>query len=217
MNGFVSLNRANSGNCTQVCLGAGGFGTGSGGDTPRIQTRVCGFACGLGGADQCARLVLAFLMFGGGIAVRDDADAGLHVQRAVFNDAGSQGDAGIHGAIGRKVADAARIDAAFGRLQLVNDFHRPDLRRAGPGPGREGMMFWIVQPDAEVAPSRGSHVGFAGGDRAEVDAFHAAAMSAGARDNGAPGLRPEYSDSYYGAFVLDPDGHTIEALCLIPV
>ena len=56
-----------------------------------------------------------------------------------------------------------------------------------------GMMFWIVQPDAEIAPSRGSHVGFTASDFDAVDAFHAAAMAAGARENGGPGLRPEYS------------------------
>jgi catechol 2,3-dioxygenase-like lactoylglutathione lyase family enzyme len=56
------------------------------------------------------------------------------------------------------------------------------------------------------------HVAFAADRREQVDAFHAAALAAGARDNGAPGLRPEYSGIYYGAFVLDPDGHNIEAV-----
>ena len=86
----------------------------------------------------------------------------------------------------------------------------------GPGPGRAGMMFWIVSvaPGAGVPlPSRGTHVAFAAADRATVDAFFAAAIAAGARVNGAPGLRPEYSENYYGAFVLDPDGHKIEAMC----
>jgi catechol 2,3-dioxygenase-like lactoylglutathione lyase family enzyme len=57
------------------------------------------------------------------------------------------------------------------------------------------------------------HVAFAADRREQVDAFHAAALSAGGRDNGAPGLRPEYSDGYYGGFVLDPDGHNVEAVC----
>jgi catechol 2,3-dioxygenase-like lactoylglutathione lyase family enzyme len=56
------------------------------------------------------------------------------------------------------------------------------------------------------------HVAFAADRREQVDAFYAAALAAGGRDNGAPGLRPEYSDGYYGAFVLDPDGHNIEAV-----
>jgi catechol 2,3-dioxygenase-like lactoylglutathione lyase family enzyme len=55
-------------------------------------------------------------------------------------------------------------------------------------------------------------VAFAAESRAEVDAFHAEALAAGARDNGAPGPRPEHSPGYYGAFVLDPDGHNVEAV-----
>jgi len=57
------------------------------------------------------------------------------------------------------------------------------------------------------------HVALACTSRAEVDAFYASAMKAGGRDNGAPGLRPQYHPNYYGAFVLDPDGNNIEAVC----
>jgi catechol 2,3-dioxygenase-like lactoylglutathione lyase family enzyme len=57
------------------------------------------------------------------------------------------------------------------------------------------------------------HIAFAADSRAQVDAFHAAALAAGGRENGAPGPRPEYSERYYGAFVLDPDGHNVEAVC----
>lgn len=57
------------------------------------------------------------------------------------------------------------------------------------------------------------HVAFLAPSRAAVDAFHAAAMSAGGQDNGAPSLRPRYAENYYAAFVLDPDGHNIEAVC----
>jgi catechol 2,3-dioxygenase-like lactoylglutathione lyase family enzyme len=56
------------------------------------------------------------------------------------------------------------------------------------------------------------HVAFAADRREQVDAFHQAALAAGGRDNGAPGPRPNYSEGYYGAFVLDPDGHNIEAV-----
>jgi predicted lactoylglutathione lyase len=52
--------------------------------------------------------------------------------------------------------------------------------------------------------------------RAQVDAFYKAGMAAGGRDNGAPGVRPHYHPHYYGAFVLDPDGHNIEAVCHTP-
>jgi catechol 2,3-dioxygenase-like lactoylglutathione lyase family enzyme len=60
------------------------------------------------------------------------------------------------------------------------------------------------------------HVAFAAKDRATVDAFYQAALAAGGKDNGAPGPRPEYHPSYYGAFVLDPDGHNVEAVCHTP-
>jgi catechol 2,3-dioxygenase-like lactoylglutathione lyase family enzyme len=56
------------------------------------------------------------------------------------------------------------------------------------------------------------HFAFAADRREQVDAFHAAAIAAGGRDNGAPGLRPQYGEGYYGAFVIDPDGHNIEAV-----
>ncbi len=57
------------------------------------------------------------------------------------------------------------------------------------------------------------HIAFVASTRAQVDAFHAAALQAGGRDNGPPGLRPNYSGTYYAAFVIDPDGHNIEAVC----
>ena len=60
-------------------------------------------------------------------------------------------------------------------------------------------------------PNRGTHIAFTAASREEVDGFHAAAIGAGGRDNGAPGERP-YGRNYYAAFVLDPDGHNIEAV-----
>ncbi|HLG88840.1 MAG TPA: VOC family protein [Alphaproteobacteria bacterium] len=69
--------------------------------------------------------------------------------------------------------------------------------------------FWI---DGAAKPSPKLHVALAAADRAAVDAFYQAAMAAGGRDNGKPGLRPQYHAGYYGAFVLDPDGHNIEAV-----
>src|SRR4051794_13646675 len=62
----------------------------------------------------------------------------------------------------------------------------------------------------------GVHVAFQARDRDAVDAFHAAALAAGAGDNGGPGLRPEYHAHYYGAFILDPDGNNAEAVCHTP-
>jgi catechol 2,3-dioxygenase-like lactoylglutathione lyase family enzyme len=59
----------------------------------------------------------------------------------------------------------------------------------------------------------GTHVAFTAADRPTVDAFHAAALAAGGRDNGAPGIREQYHANYYAAFVYDPDGNNIEAVC----
>jgi catechol 2,3-dioxygenase-like lactoylglutathione lyase family enzyme len=75
---------------------------------------------------------------------------------------------------------------------------------------RPKAFFWIAQRDEVLT---GTHVALLASDRATVAAFHQAAISAGGRDNGAPGLRPHYHSNYYGAFVLDPDGHNIEAVC----
>lgn len=70
--------------------------------------------------------------------------------------------------------------------------------------------FWISQGGA-TRPI--IHVAFQCPTRAQVDSFHAAALQAGGKDNGPPGIRVEYSPTYYAAFVLDPDGHNIEAVC----
>lgn len=84
---------------------------------------------------------------------------------------------------------------------------------AAVGFGAEFPDLWIGE---DGAPSMRSHVAIRAQSRAEVDAFYAAAVEAGGRDNGAPGLRPHYHEHYYGAFVLDPDGHNIEAVCHVP-
>ncbi|WP_439395723.1 VOC family protein [Bradyrhizobium sp. PMVTL-01] len=68
----------------------------------------------------------------------------------------------------------------------------------------------------EGAMNKPVHIAIAARDRATVDAFYKAAMAAGGRDNGPPGIRPHYHANYYGAFVLDPDGHNIEAVCHLP-
>ncbi|KAL3136185.1 hypothetical protein ABBQ32_007199 [Trebouxia sp. C0010 RCD-2024] len=68
--------------------------------------------------------------------------------------------------------------------------------------------FWLTEGTPNKPPL---HIAFSADSRAKVDAFHQAALEAGAKDNGAPGPRPEYHKDYYGAFVLDPDGHNIEA------
>ena len=82
------------------------------------------------------------------------------------------------------------------------------------GFGRDGKpFFWIGDSGAAVS---GVHIALKAASRAEVDAFYHAALGAGGRDNGAPGLRPHYHADYYGAFVFDADGNNIEAVCHKP-
>jgi len=77
------------------------------------------------------------------------------------------------------------------------------------GLGDEKPYFWIKQDDPPTNPQ---HIAFIARRRADVDAFYEAALAAGARDNGPPGLREHYHPTYYAAFVFDPDGHPIEAV-----
>ena len=81
------------------------------------------------------------------------------------------------------------------------------------GYGREKPDFWLNEA-AEQGPGR--HYAFKANSRNEVDAFYAAALAAGGRSNGAPGIRAHYHPDYYGAFVFDPDGNNIEAVCHRP-
>ena len=78
------------------------------------------------------------------------------------------------------------------------------------GVGRSTSRRW---PRSDTRPT---HVTIASPDRATVDAFHTAGLAAGGRDNGPPGVRPQYHQDYYGAFVLDPDGNNLEAACHRP-
>ena len=89
----------------------------------------------------------------------------------------------------------------------------PMAEAAGFGEGGK-PFFWI---ETRSPASRGAvHVAFAVDDRETVDAFHAAALAAGGTDNGAPGVREIYHPDYYGAYVLDPDGNNVEAVCHEP-
>ena len=79
------------------------------------------------------------------------------------------------------------------------------------GFGREGKPeFWI---STRGAAQTGLHVAFTSPDRESVERFHQAALAAGGRSNGEPGLRPLYHENYYGAYALDPDGNNVEAVC----
>ena len=83
------------------------------------------------------------------------------------------------------------------------------------GYGSDAVMLWISSTDDPVPADMksGLHFCFAAPNARSVDAFHAAALSNGGRDNGKPGLRADYGDAYYAAFVIDPDGYRIEAFC----
>ncbi len=88
----------------------------------------------------------------------------------------------------------------------------------GPGSlgyGRDSVEFWISETAHPVVPhaKSGRHFCFAAPTPTSVDAFHAAAIKNQGRDNGTPGLRPDYGPGYYAAFVVDPDGYRIEAHC----
>jgi catechol 2,3-dioxygenase-like lactoylglutathione lyase family enzyme len=111
------------------------------------------------------------------------------------------------------VSDLERSRAFYARALLPLGFSEIAVAPAGLPEVEFGLEeapnFAISTAYPTGAPV---HVAFAADRREQVDAFHAAALAAGGRDNGAPGLRPEYSEGYYGAFVLDPDGHNIEAV-----
>ena len=121
--------------------------------------------------------------------------------------------------MGIAVSDIERsrkfYEAALGALGMsVNMEVGPDQTESGGtalGFGaRDEKIFWIADQER---PGEGTHVAFRVERREQVDAFHAAGMKAGGRDNGAPGLRPHYGPNYYAAFICDPDGANIEAVC----
>ena len=126
---------------------------------------------------------------------------------------------GILDHIGINVSDYARSKAFYEKalaplgIKPIMDFGQ------ACGFGREGKpSFWIgggpasFQKLEQIAVITPTHIAFAARSRAEVNAFHAAALEAGGKDYGAPGVRAHYHPHYYGAFVLDPDGHDIEAV-----
>ena len=112
---------------------------------------------------------------------------------------------------------ATFYDAALSPLGYVRVWN--DLR-----PGEEGQAVGYGIPGGgdtlaikqgtaiQVVPGQGFHLAFAAQSRTAVDRFHEAALRSGGRDNGRPGLRPDYGEHYYAAFVIDPDGHHIEAV-----
>ena len=111
--------------------------------------------------------------------------------------------------IGLRVKDL-QAAVRFYKATLAPLGHLPDSSGTGFGP--QGKPALWLHADGEAGG--GAHVAFRAPDRATVDRFHAAGLKAGGRDNGKPGLRTDYSPDYYAAFLVDPDGNNVEAVCL---
>lgn len=116
--------------------------------------------------------------------------------------------------VGFGVTDLAASKAFYLRALAPIDARVVMEGPYGVGIGSQGKpSLWIHETPERPQPL---HLAFAAASRAQVDAFYEAALAAGGRDNGAPGLRPHYHPDYYGAFVIGPDGHNIEVVCHRP-
>ncbi len=122
--------------------------------------------------------------------------------------------------IGFPVSDYARSKAFYEQALaplgyvLLMEIEKNEMGARACGFGVNGNPdFWI---GGEGGVGNPVHVAMLANNRGAVDAFHRAALAAGGKDNGAPGLRPQYGPNYYAAFVLDPDGNNIEAVCHAP-
>ena len=117
---------------------------------------------------------------------------------------------------GYKMSNPARsrafYDAALAPLGLTRVWTKPHAVGYGY-PGRGDLLALKRQSSPLRPPGAGFHLAFNASTHAAVDAFHCEALRAGGIDNGRPGLRPDYGPTYYAAFVIDPDGHPIEAVC----
>jgi catechol 2,3-dioxygenase-like lactoylglutathione lyase family enzyme len=114
--------------------------------------------------------------------------------------------------IGLRVDDVSAAaefyDAVFAVFRYGRTYADPDLVGYG---SPDHSFLWLHR--SETAQSA-THVAFAASNRSAVDAFHSAGLSAGGRDNGAPGLRVAYGPSYYAAFLIDPSGNNVEVVCI---
>lgn len=113
--------------------------------------------------------------------------------------------------IGIAVASNAKSTDFYSRALAPLGIQKIMEYQAWVGFGKEGKAeFWIEESNAVTSPI---HIAFSADNRSQVDAFYAAAIDAGAKDNGAPGIREMYHPNYYGAFVIDINGHNLEAVC----
>jgi len=113
------------------------------------------------------------------------------------------------------VRDVARAKRFYDAVLAPLGYTCLSAGESSLGYGKASAVLWVNVAERPVPadPKSGLHVCFAAPTRKSVDAFHAAALAAGGKDNGEPGLRADYGDSYYAAFVVDPDGYRIEAYC----
>lgn len=117
--------------------------------------------------------------------------------------------------VGIAVADYERSRAFYEKaLAPLGYTLLMEFSEAAAGFGKDDKPSFFLEKHGEPVQGR-LHIAFAAESRADVDAFHAAALEAGGTDNGAPGLR-WYHANYYGGYVLDPDGHNVEAVCHLP-
>jgi catechol 2,3-dioxygenase-like lactoylglutathione lyase family enzyme len=119
------------------------------------------------------------------------------------------------------VMDVDRAAGFYDAVLATIRLHRRKERPGAIGYGTEtraAPVFWILEceTDGSASPGFGLHVSFQASNRSSVDTFHQTALRCGGRDAGKPGLRPEYTMPFYGAFVFDLDGFKIEAVCRAP-
>ncbi len=116
--------------------------------------------------------------------------------------------------IGLRASDSKRSNEFYSKALAPLGIVKVLEFEGSAGFGKEGKAeFWIGEGGS---PHTSVHVAFSADNRKQVDQFYKAALAAGGKDNGAPGVRDMYHPNYYGAFVFDPDGHNIEAVCHKP-
>jgi catechol 2,3-dioxygenase-like lactoylglutathione lyase family enzyme len=113
------------------------------------------------------------------------------------------------------VSDIAKTKVFYDAVLRPLGYTRLSSGDTSLGYGKESVVLWISHTKSPVKadPASGLHFCFDAPNRKSVDAFHNAALATGGRDNGKPGLRADYGDNYYAAFVIDPDGYRLEAYC----